>query len=475
MNITDMIILGFSNLWRTKLRTILTTLGVIIGIGALTSMVSFGTGIQKNITDAFINNDLFTSITVTPKKVNIDEIASGDVAQMADALKSEGRPLTDSVLGAIRNIPGVELAYPNLEFPARVKLLDDSSTFTVCAMPAAIREYKPFNELLAGTFYTSDSSTSVVIREEILSSHLNIKLKKDGDPIVLSRTDSIKGVKVVDPDSLIGKDISLVSMSVNRSKIPNAFFSMLRSKPELPFDETVTTLTICGILKKQGDFGPRFLRGNLIIPAKTAESIPKLGFSSVWDLLDQKKKPGTYGSIHVRVSEMKNMDKVKKELEELKVGVFSIADQLEEIKRGFLIMDSLLGAIGAIALIVAGLGIVNTMIMSILERTREIGIMKAIGGSEREIRMIFFVEASVIGFVGAIFGLILGWFVTKIATLVMNTQIIPEGVEPVDLFYFPLWLILGAIAFSLLVSLAAGLYPAMRAARIDPVKALRHD
>jgi putative ABC transport system permease protein len=342
-------------------------------------------------------------------------------------------------------------------------------------MPAAISQFKPFNDLLAGSFFTSDSSTGVVIREETLNSRLKIRLWKENGENVLSRTDSIKGVKIIHPDSLIGKSISLVSMSVNRSKIPSALFGMLRNKPELPFDETVTRLKISGILKKQGEFGRGVFNGNMIIPVKTAESIPKLGFSSVWDLLDQKKKEGTYGSIHVRITDMKKMDAVKKSLEELNVGVFSIADQLEEIKRGFLIMDSLLGAIGAIALIVAGLGIVNTMVMSILERTREIGIMKAIGGSEREIRMIFFVEASVIGFVGAIFGLILGWIVTKIATVVMNTQLIPEGVDPVDLFYFPLWLIFGAIAFSLLVSLAAGLYPAMRAARIDPVKALRHD
>jgi len=477
MNFTDMIFLGFSNLWRTKLRTLLTTLGVIIGIGALTSMVSFGTGMQKNITDTFVNNDLFTSITVTPKKVNLDEMASGnvDVGQLAESYKAEGKPLTDSLLEAIRKIPGVELAYPNLEFPAKVKLKDDSSTFTVCALPAAIRQYKPYNNLLAGSFFDSDSSTGIVIREETLSSKFKIRLLKENEENVLSRIDSIKGVYFMHPDSLIGRSIRLVSMSVNRSKIPSALFGMMLNKPELPFDETVTDLTICGILKRQNEMGPRVFKGNLIIPVKTAESIPKLGFSSVWDLLDQKKSAGTYGSIHVRLSDMKRMDDVKKALEEMEVGVFSIADQLEEIKRAFLIIDSVLGAIGAIALIVAGLGIINTMIMSILERTREIGIMKAIGGSEREIRMIFFVEASVIGFLGAIFGLILGWIVTKIANTVMNTQLKPEGVDPVDLFYFPVWLILGAVAFSLLVSLAAGVYPAMRAARIDPVKALRHD
>jgi ABC-type antimicrobial peptide transport system permease subunit len=155
--------------------------------------------------------------------------------------------------------------------------------------------------------------------------------------------------------------------------------------------------------------------------------------------------------------------------------VFAFSDQLKEIKQVFLVMDSLLGAIGFIALFVAALGIINTLLMSILERTREIGIMKSIGGSEGEIRVIFFTEAATIGFTGAIFGLILGWFVTRVANVIINSKLRPEDLPEVDMFYFPWWLILGAMAFSILLSLAAGLYPAGRAARIDPVRALRHD
>ena len=101
--------------------------------------------------------------------------------------------------------------------------------------------------------------------------------------------------------------------------------------------------------------------------------------------------------------------------------------------------------------------------------------MKAIGGSEPDIRKIFFVEATSIGLTGAIFGLGLGWVVTRIANYVANSQILSLGEDPIELFYFPVWLILGAIVFSILVSLGAGLYPAIRAARIDPVKALRRE
>jgi putative ABC transport system permease protein len=102
-------------------------------------------------------------------------------------------------------------------------------------------------------------------------------------------------------------------------------------------------------------------------------------------------------------------------------------------------------------------------------------VMKALGGSEADIKGIFFVEAGVIGVTGGALGLVLGWIVTRVANAVANHYMRPEGVPPTDLFYMPLWLILGALGFSILVSLLAGLYPAVRAARVDPVTALRHD
>ncbi len=474
MNISDMILLAFANLRRTKLRTFLTTLGVIIGIAALTSMVSFGTGMQKNITDAFAANDLFTSITVTPKDIKLEDIASGNVAEMANALKQESIPLTDSLLQEIKNIPGVKIAYPNLEFPARVALMNDSATTKVQAMPSAMGAFKPFDDLLAGSFFTSDTARQIILREEFLQK-LKIRLLDDEKDVQLSKEDSARGFKLVHPDSLINKTLKLVSLSLNASKIPGAVVGMMRNQPDMPFDETVSEFEIAGITKRTGEFGRSAFGGGVLIPIGTAQKIPQLSFSSVWDLLGSKKNAGTYGSIQVRVENMQQIDPVAEHLRTMNVGVFSIVDQLDEIKRVFLIMNSLLGAVGAIALIVAGLGIINTMVMSILERQREIGIMKAIGGSEKEIRMIFFTEVGVIGLVGAFFGLILGWLVTRVATLVVNTQILPDGMEPVNLFYFPAWLILGAIAFSIIISLAAGLYPAARAARIDPVRALRHD
>ena len=138
------------------------------------------------------------------------------------------------------------------------------------------------------------------------------------------------------------------------------------------------------------------------------------------------------------------------------------------------IRDSL-ALIGSIALAVSSLGIMNTMVMSILERTREIGIMKAIGGSDGDIRRIFLIEASAIGCLGGLAGVALGWLVGRAINLGANIYIQQQGGTAGNLFALPFWLIGAAIGFSIAVSLVAGSYPAARAAKLNPIQALRHD
>ena len=472
MNVTDMIQMGFSNLWKTKLRSTLTILGVIIGIGALTSMVSFGTGMQKNFSDAFRKSDLFTSMNVTPGNLNLAGIGQGDLSGLENMANNEVVPLNDSLLQLIRAIHGVEVAFPEETFPGRVTVGKDETTTNIQPFPADMRRFPPYNDLLGGTFFTDDSSSHVVIKWETLRS-MGILVN---DPELTANQlipDTARGQRVLPVDSIIGKQITIATATINREAVRNPLGALLNPRFE-PFTESKMHFTISGVLKKMDEFSVFGFRGGVLIPMQTASKVSRLSFSSVWDILRKdNRQEGTYGSIYVRVTEINEMGRIREEIEAMGLSVFSISDQLEEMKKAFMIIDGFLGAIGAIALIIAGLGIINTMIMSILERTREIGIMKAVGGSEGQIRLIFFVEAGFIGFIGAIFGLGLGWLVTRVANFVMQTYLV--DVPAVDMFYFPGWLLLGAIGFSVLVSLAAGLYPAMRAARIDPVKALRHD
>lgn len=474
MKTGDLTCFALSNLWRTKLRTSLTTLGVIIGIGALVSMVSFGTGMQKNISDVFYKNDLFTSLFVSSKKVDIEEIAEGNLEKIAGTLIEPAPALNDSAITGIRNLSGVEIAFPQIRFPVKVRFQENETRAHLLGLPMAMSQYRPFNELSCGHFFSIDSEKAVILSHNVLKK-LKIVLRNGNHFRGISLEDSIRGIRSMLSDSLLGKELELITSVIDVEKVTRNPIFALTFPNKMPFKETTVDLKIVGILKKPYRVEGSPFASGVIVPQKTAEKIPRLGFNSVWDLLGKGGNTEDYASVYVRVKDIRNLEPVKKAIEDMGFGVFALADQLREIRRGFLILDTILGAVGTIALIVAALGIINTMVMSIMERTREIGIMMAIGAGEIEIKGIFFFEAGTIGLVGGIFGLILGWIVTRIANVVANYYILKQGGSHVDLFYFPIWLILGALGFSILVSLLAGLYPAVRAARINPVEALRHD
>jgi ABC-type antimicrobial peptide transport system permease subunit len=153
--------------------------------------------------------------------------------------------------------------------------------------------------------------------------------------------------------------------------------------------------------------------------------------------------------------------------------VFSFAEQFEQMQQFFLYFDLALGVIGMIALLTASLGIVNTMVMSITERRKEIGILKSLGADEPDIRRLFLVESGVIGAIGTGAGICLGWIITRIASLIAQGYMRNQGMPEMDLFALPPWLLLIAISVGVGVSLLAGWYPAARAASVDPVEALR--
>jgi ABC-type lipoprotein release transport system permease subunit len=156
-----------------------------------------------------------------------------------------------------------------------------------------------------------------------------------------------------------------------------------------------------------------------------------------------------------------------------------IYDALAMIKAFFLVVNLLVGALGAIALAVALLQIINTMSMAILERTREIGVMKAIGARDRDIRRLFLAESALIGLVGAAVGIIGAWcggrIVEAIASIVLRKTLNELTIELGTLFAIPWWLAGGALAFALTVSWLAACVPALRAARIQPAIALRRE
>jgi putative ABC transport system permease protein len=227
-----------------------------------------------------------------------------------------------------------------------------------------------------------------------------------------------------------------------------------------------TTCSIVGIVERET--GPFAAVGGQV----SGVMIPMSKAKEIWAGRGLRR---TYPAAVVKVRSPQATQDVQEQIRTLGFSAFSLNDTLQGAKRAFLILDIVLALIGSIALAVSSLGIMNTMVMSILERTREIGIMKAIGGSDGDVRRIFLIEAAAIGFLGGTAGVVLGWAVGRAINFGANVYIQQQGATAGNLFSLPFWLIGAAIGFSIAVSLIAGSYPAARAAKLDPIQALRHD
>ncbi len=450
MKLRDYAELSLVNLWKKKLRTLLTTFGVVIGIGALVAMVAFGKGVQKNVTESFRAMELFNYITVfTSSFAPFAERSASE--RMARQRGSADALLDESALQAIRSFPGVEAAFPDIRFPAQVGYGDQREFTFVQVIPAEFATSKLI-QLRAGKSYVSDDEDALIISDSLL-----------------------RRLGVRDFDTVLNRSVTVSTLVLDFSGFPLADLAAALSGGRLPFAQKSYSLPVTGVSERMGMGGPSLLRSDVIIPADVAARMDKLAINDLSDLFNRSRGQSEYPLVNVRLSSPRYVDEVKSKIQAMGFRTFALIDQMEEIKTGFMFMDMFLLAVGMIAVIVASLGITNTMVMSILERYSEIGIMKAVGAANRDIAKIFVFESSVIGFLGGIFGLGLGWAVSRIINQAANYFLARQGVPYVEYFNFPWWIILGSILFAIVVSLISGMYPAVRASRVDPVVALRHD
>jgi putative ABC transport system permease protein len=453
MRVRDHVELAVANLWKRKLRTLLTAFGVTIGIGALVSMVSFGKGMQRNVTESFRTLDLFNSLTVFSEDFMAGERFDPDRRPVETAPPSGASHavLDDAALEKIAALRGVETVFPDVRIPAVVKFNGRDEFRLVQVLPARVTGSRMLR-FSAGGGFASDEESSLIVTDALL-----------------------RQFDVRESRELVGKKMVISSIGFDFSRFNPMDLTAALSGERLPFTTEDTELTIVGVADTQAFAGPLPVQSDVFIPSGVAKRMKKLPFSNIWDIFRASEGRLGYSALNVRLSSPAFVEPVKKKVTDLGFRVFALADQFKEVQRGLLILNMVLAAVGMIAIVVASLGIVNTMVMSILERYSEIGIMKAVGASDRDVRRIFFFESSIIGLIGGAFGFALGWAVSGVINRVVNYFLAKQGVPFIHYFYFPLWLVLGAIVFSVAVSLAAGVYPAMRAARVDPVRALRHD
>jgi hypothetical protein len=486
MSLFDILHLALRNLRQAKLRAVLTTMGVIVGVAVIVTMISFGLGLQSNMLARFKALDLFNEVLVFGRGLGnlagIDRSRARDEGERRDSrgrsTQNPTRILDDAGVKELSAVAGVAYVEPNVNFPAYVRTNGKLQTQYVggANIPNASTRFQHF---AAGKMISSPTAGEAVVSERF-----------------------VRDFGFEKPADAIGKTLELLAPPEQKSEgedkeeeqeTPN-FFGIPLDDPG--FDESAAglqtrTFQIVGVLGeiKQGA-AQGAMRGitpwaGIYVPLQIANAWTKehrspmsrvaLALARQGGNLSEGQTEG-YESATVRVTDPVELTPVREKITDLGFGSFSIVDELDQIRTVFLIIDSVLGLLGGISLLVASFGIANTMIMSILERTREIGIMKAIGAEDREIKLIFFVEAAVIGFVGGVVGVLLAWGIDGVANRLAYRFILkPQGASFIDFFDLPPYLWSGAILFALIVSVLAALYPASRAARIDPVRALRHD
>jgi len=266
MDYIDLTQMAMNNLWRTKLRSSLTILGVVIGIGALSSMISFGVGMQKNLTDAFEKNDLFTSLNVTARNISLEEVSTGNLSEIGEKLQNPVTALNDSVVEIIRNIPGVVVAFPEIRFPVKLKYREKETNLNLSAIPVGMKEFYPFSEINRGSFFSSDSSFQMVVRENTLRD-LGFKLKDDPED-----TATVSGkYQLLVPDSVIDSKIEIVSKDVDIKGILSNPFMVLMGQRSLPFKDTVISFNLTGIVPERENFGFDRFGGGVYVPLETSK------------------------------------------------------------------------------------------------------------------------------------------------------------------------------------------------------------
>jgi hypothetical protein len=452
-------------------------------------MVSFGLGLQRNMLSRFQALDLFSEIRVFGQNVFSmaapDQKAGRRGENPGDRRgpsftpdKAPTRILDDAAVAEISRIPGVEYVEPSISIYTYIKANGHTQIESI-AGASVPNSSSRFKEFAAGQMISTPNADEAVVKESFARDYGFDK-----------------------PADAIGKTIEFLSTPEESAKktkdeeAPSNFFG-IPLEPETsggPDKDALVakTFLIVGVVKSevkegsaQGGLRGLFPDARVYLPLPAAHQWAishrgpmgqvALALARQSGSLGQRDNEG-YESAVVRVSTPIVLTEVRKRLTDLGFGSFSIVDQLEQFRTVFLIIDSVLGLLGGISLLVASFGIANTMIMSILERTREIGIMKAIGAEDREIKTIFFLEAAVIGVCGGLIGVVVAWGIDAVANRLAYRFILkPQGASFVDFFFLPVWLSVGAILFALIVSILAALYPAARAARIDPVRALRHD
>jgi putative ABC transport system permease protein len=460
MKTYDMVELAGRNLRESVLRNSLTTVGIAVGVASLVAMLSLGIGLQQLANRRLTNSGLFNSVVVTSR--DLDRMRPSERRQAEQMSSVRYRAVDEQARKEIAALPHVTEVFPEIRFMADARYGDKSQFLPIAGVPSSQADRDAF-ENLDGTFFTSPTADEVIVQ-----------------------TDAAKEY-APNPHDLIGKTITVRYAQRQAGNQPAATTEAQQDqRDQQAADEMVTSgfsvvrktkeLKVVGIVDVDPEAALRsFARARLFIPVKVAETLDVMQGSELREMVRSTTTGATYLALTVRVDTPGGVQQVEDSIKHMGLGAFSLLDATRSLRRFFTILDMFLGIFGSLALAVASLGIINTLVMAILERRREIGIMKAIGASDSDVKRLFFAEAGVMGLFGGVVGVVLGWLIGHAINFGTNVYLQRQDMRPETFWSVPWWLVAAALGFSIAVSLGSGLLPAARAAKLDPVQALRYE
>ena len=484
MKAYDLVELAGRNLREAMLRNSLTTLGISVGVASLVAMLSLGAGLQKLAGRQLGRSGLFDTIIVSSRQ---DFRSQEDRAEDKNSQSADFRVLDDTARNEIAKLPNVTEVYPDIRLMAELRYLGDTADSklhyaAIASLPMSGSASESIDEL-QGKYFSTGNAEECIILSDFGRELLGLPIARATDKQKLTKEQV---------NQLLGKDITLryAERQANATTAENKATETKQATADTSASNPLTalgggtdfsvvrkerTLKIVGMVETEPYGGMRGgARAKLFMPTPLAESLNMIQPADLRTLL-RPGKGKSYLSLVVRMKGSRDVKTAQEAIKKMGFSTFSILDASKGLNKFFIFLDLFLAIFGSLALAVASLGIVNTLVMAILERRREIGIMKALGASDIDVKKLFFVEAGAMGALGGVLGIVLGWAIGRIINFGTNIYLVKQDITPENFWFVPWWLVSGALAFAVVVSLIAGLYPASRAARLDPVQALRHD
>ncbi|MBL7063347.1 MAG: ABC transporter permease [Anaerolineae bacterium] len=434
MSSRDLLHLVISNLGRMKARVAMTAIGVVIGTAAVIVLISLAAGLQRTAAQDLGSIGELTEITV---------FGGGIIREIGGSRSSkEETVLNDRALAEFRDLPGVVAVTPRESLMGGGMLRLNRLLGTPQIVGIDPTQVKHLGFALA-------SGTDRLGRWQVLA----------GARVAEGFLDTQKQRPVREPPDLQGQALQLVLSKMRDDGHPV---------------ERVVRLRVTGVLEESGgqDDYTLYLALNDVLELNG------------W-LAGRRSNPGRdgYNQVLVKVADPERALGVEREITGRGFIAWSARSMMQQINIFFLVIQGVFGGIGAIALIVAAFGIANTMTMATYERTREIGLMKAVGATNRDVMSVFLAEAGGIGLLGGLGGVMLGAGLGALIDLIAGTYLAAMAVQSgatasdvnISLIHTPLWLPIFAVVFATLVGVVSGVYPAVRAASLSPIAALKYE